>query len=91
MAPKGSRVYPRGITQRERSVLALMAEGYQDREIADELYMSEKKVRGTQVSLMKKWKASDVASVIEHALEEGWISIYGVLESRFSKRNAHPY
>ncbi len=88
MPRRESRIYPRKITRRERSVLYLMAEGYKNREIADELYLNEKTVRGTQVNLMKKWKASDVSSVINHVLEEGWISIYRVLESRFSKRNA---
>lgn len=88
MPPRESRVYPRMVTRRERSVLYLMAEGYKNREIADELYLSEETVRGTQLNLMRKWKASDVSSVINYALEEGWISIYRVLESRFSKRNA---
>ena len=88
MPPRESRVNPRMMTRRERSVLYLMAEGYKNREIADELYLSEETVRGTQLNLMRKWKASDVSSVINHALEEGWISIYRVLESRFSKRNA---
>ncbi len=88
MPPRESRVNPRMMTRRERSVLYLMAEGYKNREIADELYLSEETVRGTQVNLMRKWKASDISSVINHALEEGWISIYRVLESRFSKRDA---
>ncbi len=88
MPPKESKVHM--ITRCERSVLALMAEGYENREIADELTMSEKKVRGAQVSLMRKWKASDVSSIIDRALEEGWINLYGVLESRFSKRSAPP-
>ena len=88
MPPRESRVNPRMMTRRERSVLYLMAEGYKNREIADELYLSEETVRGTQVNLMRKWKASDVSSVLNHALEEGWISIYRVLESRFSKRDA---
>ncbi len=88
MPPKESKVDM--ITPRERSVLALMAEGYKNREIADELTMSEKKVRGAQVSLMRKWNASDVSSIIDRGLEEGWINLYGVLESRFSKRSARP-
>jgi DNA-binding NarL/FixJ family response regulator len=65
-----------------------MAEGYKNQEIADELTISEKTVRGTQVSLMRRWNAPDVSSIIDHALEEGWISVYEVLESRFSKRSA---
>ena len=75
------------ITRRERSVLYLIAEGYENQEIADQLYISEKTVRGTQASLMRKWNASDISSVVDHALEEGLISLYGVLESRFSRRN----
>lgn len=88
MPSRESRANPRVMTRRERSVLYLMAEGYKNREIADELYLSEETVRGTQANLMRRWKASDVSSLIHHALEEGWISIYRVLESRFTKRNA---
>jgi hypothetical protein len=51
-------------------------------------YVSEKTVKGTQANLMRKWKAANVSSVIGHALEEGLITVYEVLESRFSKRNA---
>jgi DNA-binding NarL/FixJ family response regulator len=69
-------------------VLYLIAEGYKNQEIAEELTISEKTVMGTQVNLMRKWNASNVSSVIDHALEEGWISLYEVLESRFSKRNS---
>ena len=88
MSPRGSRVYFPIISRRERSVLFLMAEGYKNQEIADELTISEKTVKGTQVNLMRRWNALDVSSIIDHALEEGWISVYEVLESRFSKRSA---
>jgi len=87
MPTRESKVYPPMITRRERSVLSLIAEGYKNQEIADELYMSEKTVRGTQVNLMRRWNAPDISCVIDHALQEGLISIYEVLESRFSKRN----
>jgi len=76
------------ITRRERSILYLIAEGYKNQEIADELYISEKTVRGTQVNLMRKWNVPNVSSIIDHALEEGWITVYGVLESRFSRQDA---
>jgi len=90
MSPRGSRVYFPIISRRERSVLSLMAEGYKNQEIADELTISEKTVKGTQVNLMRRWNALDVSSIIDHALEEGWISVYEVLESRFSRRSAQP-
>lgn len=73
------------MTRRERSILYLIAEGYKNQEIAEELTISEKTVKGTQVNLMRKWDAPDVSSVIDHALEEGLISVYEVLESRFSR------
>ncbi len=87
MASRESKVYPPMMTRRERSILYLIAEGYKSQEIADELTISERTVRGTQVNLMRKWQASTVSSVIDRALEEGLISVYEVLESRFSKRN----
>lgn len=73
-------------TQRERSILNLIAEGYKDKEIADELHMSEKTLREYQVNLMTKLKAPNISSVIDYALEKGAITIYEVLESRFRKR-----
>ena len=88
MPSRESKVFPPVMTRRERSILYLIAEGYKNQEIADELTISEKNVRGTQVNLMRKWNAPNVSSVIDHALEEGLISLYEVLESRFSKRNA---
>jgi len=87
MPSRESKIFPPVMTRRERSILYLIAEGYKNQEIADELYISEKTVRGTQVNLMRKWNAPNVSSVIDHALEEGLISLYEVLESRFSKRN----
>ena len=88
MPSRESKVYRPMITRRERSILHLIAEGYKNEEIAEELTISEKTVKGTQANLMRKWKAPNVSSVIDHALEEGLITVYGVLESRFSKRNA---
>ena len=87
MPSRESKIYFPIITRRERSILYLIAEGYKNQEIADELYISEKTIRGTQVNLMRKLNAPNVSSVIDHALEKGLISIYEVLESRFSKRN----
>jgi len=88
MPSRESKVFPRMMTRRERSILYLIAEGYKNQEIADELTISEKTVKGIQLNLMRKWNAPNVSSVINHALEEGLISVYEVLESRFSKRNA---
>ena len=74
------------ITRRERAILNLIAEGYKNKEIADELYISEKTVIENQVNLMRKLNARNISSIIDYALEKGWISIYEVLGSIFSKR-----
>ena len=86
MPSKESKVSPQIITRRERTILNLIAEGYENKEIAGELFVSEKTVKENQVKLMRKLSASNVTSVIDYALEKGLISIYEVLESRFSKR-----
>jgi DNA-binding NarL/FixJ family response regulator len=85
MASKESKVNPRVFNQRERVILNLIAEGYENREIADELSISERAVMENQINLMKKLDVPDMSSVIDHALGKGLISPYEVLESRFSK------
>ena len=86
MKPRQSKGDPQIITRRERVILNLIAEGYKNKEIADELYISEKTVRENQINLMKKLNARNISSVIEYALEKGLINLYEVLESIFSKR-----
>ena len=86
MPSREPKDYPHMITQRERTILNLIAEGYENKEIAGELYMSEKMVMESQIDLMRKLNAPNVPSAIDHALEKGLISIYEILESRFSKR-----
>jgi len=86
MEPKELEIDPKIFTPRERAILILIAEGYKNKEIANELYISEKAVRENQVSLMKKLNAPEVSSIIVYALTKGLIDIYEVLESRFSKR-----
>jgi len=86
MPSRGSKVYPKMITRRERAMLSLLAQGHKNKEIAGELYMSEETVLESQMNLMKKLNVPNVASVIDQALEKGLISVYEVLESRFSRR-----
>jgi DNA-binding NarL/FixJ family response regulator len=88
MPSRGSKVYPQTITRRERAILNLIAQGYKDKEIAGQLYISEKTVMESQINLMRRLNVLNVSSVIDKALEKGLISIHEVLESRFSKRKA---
>ena len=73
-------------TRRERAIINLIAEGYKNKEIANELYMSKRAVIENQANLMRKLKAPNVSSIIVYALEKKLINFYEVLESRFSKR-----
>jgi DNA-binding NarL/FixJ family response regulator len=86
MKPRPSKENLKILTPHERAILNLIAEGYKNQEIANELYMSEKAVIDNQLSLMRKLNAPNVSSVIVCALEKGLIHHYEVLESRFSKR-----
>lgn len=72
-------------TSRERKILKLIAEGYKKKEIADELYMSEKTVKENQLNLMRKLNVQNISSVIDYALGNRLIDLYEILESRFSK------
>ena len=76
------------LSQRERTVLSLIAEGYKDKEIANELCISEDKVREARTSLIRKLNARNISSGVRSALEKGVITLYDVLESRFSKRHS---
>ena len=84
MVPRGSKMDPRILTPRERTILSLVAEGYKNKEIADKLYMSPKAVRENQVRLMRKLNAPKVSLIVAYALAKGLINIYEVLETRFS-------
>ncbi len=86
MKQRQSKVVPQILTPRERTILKLIAEGYKNKEIEDRLYISEKAVRENQIRIMKKLNARSMTSVLDYALKKGLISLYEILESRFSKR-----
>jgi DNA-binding NarL/FixJ family response regulator len=62
------------MTQREREVLKLVAEGHKNREIADLLCISIKTVEKHRVSLMKKLGMKNVAALTALAIEKGLIN-----------------
>ena len=86
MSSRESKVNLHFCTPREREILKLIAEGYKEKEIADELYISAKIVEKHLDNLMRKSNLHNISSVINYALEKGLISINEILESRFSKR-----
>ena len=86
MKQSQSKVDPQILTPREQAILKLIAEGYKNEEIGDRLYISQKTIRESQVRIMRKLNSRSITSVLDYALEKGLISLYEILESRFSKR-----
>ena len=62
------------ISQREREVLKLIAEGYKNKEIAEDLCISLKTVEKHRANLMKKLDLHNTAALTAYALEKGIIS-----------------
>ncbi|MDF2839546.1 MAG: response regulator transcription factor [Clostridia bacterium] len=58
--PKGIKLKPENeLTQREHEVLTLIAEGHNNREIAEELFISEKTVKNHISNIFRKLNVSD--------------------------------
>jgi len=73
---KGSRM-PNSVlgllSQREREVLKLIAEGFKNREIADDLCISLKTVEKHRANLMKKLDLHNAAALTAYAIEQGLV------------------
>ena len=63
------------LTDREREVLQLIAEGYSTREIADKLNVSVKTVGVHRTNLMEKLEIHNVTDLVKYALRKGIISL----------------
>jgi two-component system response regulator NreC len=63
------------LTDREREVLQLIAEGCSSREIAEGLYISEKTVRAHRAHLMDKLDIHSVAELTQYAIRKGVIGL----------------
>jgi DNA-binding NarL/FixJ family response regulator len=62
------------LTQREREILKLIAEGYKNKEIADYLCISPKTVEKHRANLMEKLDLHNVQALTAFAIEKGLIS-----------------
>lgn len=63
------------LTDRERDVLKLVAEGYSTQEIADTLVVSPKTVEGHKTRLMAKLDIHNRIDLVKYALRKGIINI----------------
>jgi len=62
------------LTQRERQILKLIAEGHKNKEIADFLCISIKTVEKHRANLMKKLNLHNASAITAYALEKGLIT-----------------
>ena len=62
------------LTQREREILKLIAEGYKNKEIADYLCISVKTVEKHRANLMKKLDLHSASALTAYAMERGLIT-----------------
>ena len=62
------------LTQRERQILKLIAEGHKNKEIADYLCISIKTVEKHRANLMKKLNLHNASAITAYALEKGLIA-----------------
>ena len=63
------------ITEREREVLAMVAEGYPNKLIASEIGTCERTVKSHLRSIMTKLRASDRTHAVVSAVRLGWLAI----------------
>lgn len=73
--PEGAKAPQRAtLTEREREVLQLIAEGYSSREIADRIQLSCKTVETHRANLMDKLAIHKVAGLVRFAMRAGLVS-----------------
>lgn len=63
------------LTDREREVLQLIAEGKSTKRIARELFVSPKTIEWHRSQLMKKLRIDSVAELVKYAISEGLTSV----------------
>ena len=63
------------LSNRENEVLELLAQGMSNRDIAEELYISEKTVKNHVSSILKKFSVNDRTQAVIVALKNGLVSL----------------
>jgi DNA-binding NarL/FixJ family response regulator len=64
-----------GLHRRELEVLKLAAKGLSNKEIAAELFISERTVQTHLVNIFRKLKVGSRTEAVLHALKEGWLTL----------------
>ena len=70
-APSDAQV----LTDREREVLSLVAEGNSNKQIGTDLFITERTVKNHLTYIMTKLRASDRTHAVVTAIRLGWLAI----------------
>jgi DNA-binding NarL/FixJ family response regulator len=73
--PAPSRADPSGLSDREREVMKLIAQGLRTREIAEKLSVSHKTVEKHRTNLMRKLGLRTAAAVAAYAISNGYLRL----------------
>jgi DNA-binding NarL/FixJ family response regulator len=65
---------PNPLTPRERQVLQLIAEGYTDRQISEQLHISVRTVHRHHANIRTKLRLKRTADLVRYAISEGYIT-----------------
>jgi DNA-binding NarL/FixJ family response regulator len=63
------------LSAREIEVLDCVAQGLSNKEIADELYVTEQTVKNHMTSVLRKLDVNDRVQAVLYAVKNGWIEI----------------
>ena len=63
------------LTDREREVLQLIAEGYTNREVAKTLFISVKTVEAHRAHIMQKLNIHEIARLVKYAIQKGLVDL----------------
>jgi DNA-binding NarL/FixJ family response regulator len=71
----GGSEEPMPLSTRELAVLDCVAQGLSNKEIADELFVSEQTVKNHMTSVLRKLNATDRVGAILYAVRQGWMEV----------------
>jgi DNA-binding NarL/FixJ family response regulator len=72
---EAKRADPDGLSEREREVMKLIAQGFRTREIAEKLSVSHKTVEKHRANLMRKLGLRTAAAVAAYAISNGYLRL----------------
>lgn len=73
--PGPGKPTPRGLTDRQLSILVMVARGRTNRQIGEVLGVSERTIRNHMRTILRKLSSSDRTQAVVIAIEHGWIPI----------------